>query len=70
MTFYTIDTEIFFPLQMNEDIVFLSLSSKMQEYNVDLTASKHCYLCVYTLIDMKNPDSFYKPYYGIKQLYL
>jgi len=33
--------------------------------NLDLDAPKHVYLMLYMLIDRKNPDSFFKPYYDI-----
>lgn len=33
--------------------------------NIELDAPKHIFLMVYMLIDMKNPNSFFKPYYDI-----
>lgn len=33
--------------------------------NLDLDAPKHVYLMVFLLVDRKNPDSFFKPYYDI-----
>eukprot|EP00753_Platysulcus_tardus_P017815 PLAT6552.1.p2 GENE.PLAT6552.1~~PLAT6552.1.p2 ORF type:complete len:605 (+),score=328.82 PLAT6552.1:124-1938(+) len=32
---------------------------------VDLSATKHCYLSIFILMDMQNEDSFYQPYYQI-----
>jgi histone-lysine N-methyltransferase SETD3 len=33
--------------------------------NLDLDAPKHIFLMLYMLIDRKNPDSFFKPYYDV-----
>jgi histone-lysine N-methyltransferase SETD3 len=33
--------------------------------NIELDAPKHIFLMVYMLIDMKNTNSFFKPYYNI-----
>jgi histone-lysine N-methyltransferase SETD3 len=35
------------------------------EANLDLDAPKHIFLMLFMLIDMKNPNSFFKPYYDI-----
>lgn len=32
--------------------------------DVDVTAKKHCYLCVYALVDRLNMDSYFQPYYS------
>lgn len=41
------------------------IGQKMLRYNVDVSATKHCYIAVYTLLDRKDPTSFYQPYYNI-----
>ena len=40
------------------------IGSKMLSHHVDVTAKKHCYLCVYAMADRRNPDSYYQPYYS------
>jgi len=40
------------------------IGSKMLKAKVDVTAKKHCYLCVYAMADRRNPDSYYQPYYS------
>ena len=40
------------------------IGSAMLAHSVDVTAKKHCYLCVYTMADRRNPDSYFQPYYS------
>jgi len=41
------------------------VGKKIIDENLDLTAMKHCFLCVFVLLDRRNPNSFYQPYYRI-----
>lgn len=41
------------------------IGRKIIEADLDLSAMKHCFLCVFTLVDRLNEDSFYQPYYRI-----
>ena len=41
-----------------------SIGQKMVKADVDVTAEKHCYLCVFTMVDRRNPDSYFQPYYS------
>src|SRR3546814_6488685 len=34
-------------------------------YSADLTALKHCYLCVFVMWDRRNEASYFQPYYRI-----
>jgi len=42
-----------------------SVGKKIIAANLDLTAMKHSFLCVFVLTDRKDPNSFYQPYYRI-----
>jgi histone-lysine N-methyltransferase SETD3 len=42
-----------------------TVGKKMRAGQLELTASKHCYLAVYLLSDRDNPQSFMQPYYRI-----
>lgn len=41
------------------------IGRKIINSNIELDAPKHLFLMLYLLIDHKNPDSFFKPYYDI-----
>jgi len=41
-----------------------TIGTKMQAYGVDVTAEKHCYLCVFTMVDRLNMESYFQPYYS------
>jgi histone-lysine N-methyltransferase SETD3 len=41
------------------------IGKKIIRANIDLDAPKHIFLMLFMLIDRKNPNSFFKPYYDI-----
>ena len=41
------------------------IGQKILSSNIELDAPKHIFLMVFMLLDMKNPSSFFKPYYDI-----
>jgi histone-lysine N-methyltransferase SETD3 len=42
-----------------------AIGRKIIEADLDLSAMKHCFLCVFALVDRQNEESFYQPYYRI-----
>ena len=40
------------------------IGQQMLKANVDVSAEKHCYLCVFTMVDRLNQSSYFQPYYS------
>jgi hypothetical protein len=41
------------------------IGRKVAAARLDLSAAKHCYLCIFVLVDRRDPASFFQPYYRI-----
>ncbi len=49
-------------VEMGQDT---DLGRKILSSHIELDAPKHIFLMIFMLLDMKNPDSFFRPYYDI-----